>query len=74
MEGHLRCSNVFLKYVAALSSAESITKEETLGFLAHMFSILKLAKVLGGTQWVQYGWIYRDVYGVNLTSKRLESD
>jgi len=38
-KSHLKCSNVVLKYVAALSSieSESTTKEETLGFLSLMF-------------------------------------
>ena len=41
-------------YAAALISADSITKPESAGLLAHMFSILQLVKDLGGSQWLHY--------------------
>ena len=47
-------------YAAALISADSTTKPESAGLLAHMFSVLQLAKDLGGSQWVHYDKSFRE--------------
>ena len=50
----------FTIYAAALSAAESTTREETVGLFAHMSTILQLARDLGGNQWIQYDKVYRE--------------
>jgi len=50
----------FKTYAAALSAANSATKEETVGLFAHMCTILQLARDLGGNQWIQYDRVYRE--------------
>ena len=47
-------------YAAALTSAEETTKPESAGLLAHMYTVLQLAKDLGGTQWTQYDKAFRE--------------
>ena len=47
-------------YASALISANSTTKPESAGLLAHMFSVLQLAKDLGGSQWLHYGRPFRE--------------
>lgn len=50
----------FTIYAAALSAADSTTREETVGLFAHMSTILQLARDLGGNQWLQYDKVYRE--------------
>ena len=47
-------------YATALISADSTTKPESAGLLAHMFSVLQLAKDLGGSQWLHYDRSFRE--------------
>ena len=42
----------FTTYAAALSAANSTTKEETVGLFAHVCTILQLARDLGGNRWI----------------------
>lgn len=44
------CAQAYSMYAATLISADSTTKPELAGLLAHMFSVLHLAKDLGGSQ------------------------
>ena len=41
-------------YASTLFSATSTIKPESAGLLAHIFSVLQLAKDLGGSQWLCY--------------------
>ena len=47
-------------YAAALTSAETTTKSEAAGLLAHMYNVLQLAKDLGGNHWLQYDKMFRE--------------
>ena len=47
-------------YVAVLTSADSTTKAESAGLMAHMFSMLQIAKDLGGSQWLNYDGTFRE--------------
>ena len=53
-------SQAYSMYAAALISADSTTKPESAGLLAHMFSVLQLAKDLGGSQWLHYDKSFRE--------------
>lgn len=50
----------FSVYVAALSSAETTTREEGVGLVAHLHLINQLARELGGSQWLKYDADYRE--------------
>ena len=47
-------------YAAVLMSADSTTKAESAGLMAHMFSVLQIAKDLGGNQWLNYDRIFKE--------------
>ena len=53
-------SQAYSMYAAALISADSTTKPESAGLLSHMFSVLQLAKDLGGSQWLYYDKSFRE--------------
>jgi len=53
-------AQAFSIYAAALSKANSTSKEETVGLFAHMATVLRLAKDLGGSQWIQYDKLFRE--------------
>ena len=53
-------SQAYSMYTAALISADSTTRSESAGLLAHMFSVLQLAKDLGGSQWLHYDRSFRE--------------
>ena len=44
----------------ALTLAETTTKPESAGILAHMYNILLLARDLRGNQWLQYDKAFRE--------------
>ena len=50
----------FPMYAAVLMSADSSTKAESAGLMAHMFSVLQIAKDLGGSQWPNYDRTFRE--------------
>ena len=53
-------AQAFSIYAAAISKANSTSKEETVGLFAHMATVLRLAKDLGGSQWIQYDKLFRE--------------
>ena len=53
-------SQAFSLYAAVLMSADSTTKAESAGLMAHMFSVLQIAKDLGGSQWLNYDRTFRE--------------
>ena len=53
-------SQAYSMYAAALISADSTSKSESAGLLAHIFSVLQLAKDLGGSQWLHYDKSFRE--------------
>ena len=50
----------FSIYAAVLSTADSTSKEETVGLFVHMVTVLQRTKDLGGNQWMQYDKVYRE--------------
>ena len=50
----------FSRFMAVLLSSNLTTKEEAAGLAAHQHLILKLAKDLGGRQWLKYDWDFRE--------------
>jgi len=53
-------SQAYSMYASALIAANATTKPESPGLLAHMFSVLQLAKDLGGSQWLHYDRPFRE--------------
>ena len=53
-------SQAYSMYAARLISTDSTTRPESAGLLAHMFSLLQLAKDLGGSQWLHYDRSFRE--------------
>ena len=52
--------HAFSVYMAALVSADTTSKEEAAGLVAHLHLILQLAKDLGGSQWMAYDQHFRE--------------
>ena len=50
----------YTRLMAALVSAESTKKEESVGLVAHLHLILQLHKDLAGSQWLRYDQDYRE--------------
>ena len=50
----------YTRFMAALVSAESTKKEESVGLVAHLHLILQLHKDLAGSQWLRYDQEYRE--------------
>ena len=44
----------FSIYVAGLAAASSTSKEQVMGFMAHMFLMVQLSRDLGDNHWLQY--------------------
>lgn len=53
-------TQAFSVYAAALASADSTSKEEMVGLLAHLHLINQLAKDMGGSRWLKYDQDYRE--------------
>lgn len=53
-------AQAFSIYAAALASAESTSKAEVTGLMAHQHVILQMHKDLGGMRWLQYDQQYRE--------------
>ena len=47
-------------YAAVLMSADSTTKAESAGLMAHMFNKLQIVKDMGGSQWLNYDRTFRE--------------
>lgn len=53
-------TQAFTIYMAALASATTTLKEETVGLITHLHLINQLARELGGKQWLKYDTDYRE--------------
>ena len=53
-------TQAFSIYAAGLAAANSTTKEQVMGLMAHMFLMVQLSPDLGGNHWLQYDKDFRE--------------
>ena len=53
-------SQAYSMHAAILMTADSTTKAESAGLMAHMFNVLQVAKDLGRSQWMNYDRSFRE--------------